>query len=172
MRKPTRNTANGFKSILSYNERQNMKRELADLEVQLKNGELSAGGWSMGLPRMENEADMRRKYRDLKRRLEEGSPEDLTSKRKRYLDQRIKELEQDLKRTITPHKFYHQKRADSKDYDKTVKHLINVENDPARVQKVLELKSLRRERDPDDPDAGNIEYLRKSRKIKSGGYNV
>jgi hypothetical protein len=98
----------------------------------------------------------------IKKALDEGSPHDLTPAERRERDKEIRRLEEELGRDMVPGRYHGMKAQDTKDYHKVVNELVVQMSDPARNQKIERLKNLRRERDADNPNAGNIENLRQT----------
>lgn len=159
--------------FLAPAERQRIQREIQDLEQGAKSptymiGDSGQARWAEGP--VVGGADAMRRAARLKKILEDGTPADLSRKAKSLRDKRIRELEERVKKRMVPSKFFYQKREDSKDYNKTVDHLVKLEQNPQHQTEVTELKNLLRERSIDgsrlhgsseNPACSSIEYLRK-----------
>jgi hypothetical protein len=105
----------------------------------------------------------------LKKRLEEGTIEDLSKKAGLEREKQIREDEEWIKKNMAPRSFYHAKRQDCKDYDKTVRHVMDVEMGKEFQMRASRLKNLLRARSAansrmagtvEDPANSSIEYLR------------
>jgi hypothetical protein len=158
MRRPIRR-------ILTPQERAQLQARIQDNEIQLNAPEMTiVNGREAWVP----SSRVEQQHRDLtessmarmKRMLEAGSAHDLTDREIVERDNRIKELEESLRKKMVPKAFYHQKQDDVNDFHKTVDHLVKTEFSQEFQTEAQELKNLRRERDPDNPNAGNIENLR------------
>lgn len=158
--------------VLTSSERGFIKREIRELETQLGTPEMvGLGVWAPNpmVPQQHRDKTARR-LAELKRHLEQGSVQEMSRSAKQKRDRRIKELEERVRKRLIPSKFFHAKREDSKDYHKAVDHEVALAKDPQHQQEVSELKNLLRERaqegarfngSQEDPNAGNIEHLRK-----------
>lgn len=171
MRAPSR----APRRLLTPTEKDSIRREIADYEQQLRAPDIVGAG-PRGVIYAPNpqfssahSATALRRVSILKRRLEQGSTEDLSRKATQKRDARIKALEALISGRMVPRKFYKGKRDDVNDYHRTVKHLANVEMGPENQRDVAELKNLYRARSEsesrtagarENPTSGSIEHLR------------
>lgn len=169
MRRPTQ----APKRLLTPTEKQKIRAEIRECEMQLNSPDLIAlGRWAPN-PGFSaaHSGYVNPRLAMLKRRLEEGSVEDLSKSSVNKREKRIKELEERIKKRMVPHSFFHAKRQDSKDYNKTVDHLANIEMGSENQKEVAELKNLLRARSAagsrmgnttENPANASIEYLREN----------
>lgn len=152
---------------LPYAERKMLESLINDPRLNPLPADSVEGGWvhAPGFVFSTPVADA--KTRQLKAVLEAGSPQDESPQYKRWRDRRIKQLEGRLIRDTIPYDQFHMKRDDTKDYKKVVDGLVKQNADPERKAAEEELKSLLRERDPENPDAGKLTYLRQDRRIQT-----
>lgn len=163
------------KRLLSPVEKGRIAAEIRDIEMQLRSPDLvglrgMGGVWAANPAFSAAHSDtMTRRVQILKRRLEEGSVENLGKQAVLRREKEIKELEEQVKTRLVPRGFYHAKRQDSKDYDKTVRHLVDVEMTKETQGMISRLKNLLRARSAqesrtggaqEDPKNASIEYLR------------
>lgn len=159
------------KRLLSPVEKDRMRAEMRDIELQLKSPDLVGlrGMSSVWAGNAAHSTTMSRRYQVLKQKLEQGSVEDLSRSAVNRRDKEIKLLEEVIRPKLVPQTFYHAKRQDSKDYDKTVRHLVTVEMSKETQGQIARLKNLLRARSMaesrtanvvEDPKNASIEYLR------------
>lgn len=151
--------------ILTPALRKHIENEIRDKEIQLHYPTLQAGsggriGWTPMQVDQQNAGATAQDVRRLKQILEQGSAHDLTKAEVRERDKEIARLEGRVRKKLVPHEHYHLKSEDSKDYNKVVRALVTQADDKELGSDIERLKNLKRERDPENPDAGNIEYLR------------
>lgn len=152
--------------IYSTEERKWMMEKLRDKEIQLSSPQISATGdgqivWTRD-PTDANQDVSRTKaqIQHLKKALDEGSVHDMSRSEKAERDREIRRLESIVKKRLVSKKFMEQPESDSVDYRKAVNGLVEEGSDPQHQKNVEMLKNLRRERDPDNPYAGDINDLR------------
>lgn len=155
-----------IRRILSTEERKWLEELKRDKEIQLRNPQISATDsgqvvWAPGQVDQDSSRTQAQIQR-LSKALDEGSVHDISRNEKAERDRVIRRLEQIAKKTLVPNRYLHQKQSDTKDYHKTVNEgLVNGEMSSEFQKNVIEpLKNLRRERDPENPEAGNIDDLR------------
>ncbi len=155
--------------VLTPAERRSLQERISDRQEGLTTPELSGmsrdGGplWSQtDRPHTQNTNRERMELQRAKRILASGEVGQISQADKLKIDRRIRDLERFVKekQIMAPDKYFHQKRSNDKDYHKTVNHIAKVEMDPRVVETMNELKNLKRMRDPDNPNSGNIESLR------------
>lgn len=112
-----------------------------------------------------NKAEADAKTMRYKSVLDAGSPQDESPAYKRWRDKRVKELEERLGKDVIPRDTFHMKREDSTAYRNVVGTLKNQMQDSDRQSAETELQNLRREREPEDAEAGKLSYLREDRRI-------
>ncbi len=148
-----------------------LKNEIKELETQLFNPEMvGLGVWG---PNQNIHQGHRGKTQSrlnyLKKQLESGSVEKFSRSEIMRRDKRIKELEESLGKRMVPSEYHHAKRGDSKDYNKTVDHLVKVEMGADFQRDAQELKNLLRAREQhgarlagsvQNPNSASLEYLR------------
>ena len=160
----------GYRRILPLSERQGLKSRIEDPRINAAVMDSVEGGFVHAPPAhymnpLQADADTKR----LKRILEEGSPQDDTENRRArsQRDREIAKLEDIVRPHMIPRKTFQMKRTDSSEYNKSVDHQVKVNANSEITEAKMRLQSLRRGRDPDNPKAGSLEYLRKDRRIKA-----
>ncbi len=157
--------------LLTPIEKDRIRAEMREIELQLKSPDLvgmrgMSGVWAGAAA---HSTTMSKRYQILKRNLEAGSVEDLSRSAESRREKEIKLLEEAIRPKLAPQAFYHAKRQDTKDYDKTVRHLVTVEMSKETQGQIARLKNLLRARSmansrtagaPEDPKNASIEYLR------------
>lgn len=162
----------GYRRILPWAEREGLKARLNDPAKSPLPADSVQGGF-IHAPQMAWQdpgfanPETNPEYRRLKKALEEGSPDDRSKKHMRAIDKEIKELEDVVRPTMAPRDFFKMKREDTKDYHKVVEHQVATNADPELNAKKQRLQSLLRERDPENPRAGSLEYLREERRTQA-----
>lgn len=153
--------------ILTVAERRQFQAELGVGAVGLGAADVAPRGVWYQSPHDQplNPVELAAKRRRVQGILDAGSPQDESRKHKVARDQRIRELEEDLRKDVVPSNFYHLKRQDTNDYNKVVTTLASQMTSPRRRAAEDELKNLRREREPEDPNAGKLSDLREARRI-------
>lgn len=168
MRQPQRQKSR----ILTATERGNLKAQLGDGPLGIAPADIGYGmtglSWYQA-PHAQplNPIEVAAKKARVQAILDAGSPHDEKRHYRAWCDKRIHELEDELRKDVIPTSFYQMKRNTTKDYDKVVKTLVEQMQDVNRKSKENELKNLLREREPDDPDAGKLTYLRDDRRIQA-----
>ena len=162
--------------LLSPDEKNQMKSEIRELEAQLHSPDLidmkgGRGVWASNPKESAAHSGVASaRLSVIKRRLEEGSVEDFSKAAINKRESEIKILEEYASKTMTPKGFYHAKRADNKDYNKTLDHLVKVELSPDHQAKMMRLQNLYRSRSAagarlnnssESPECGSLEHLRK-----------
>jgi hypothetical protein len=160
MRRPVRR-------ILTTGELSMLKRHEADMTAQLETPTLMMGSDGQIIrvadkSNLENPQQVSAEIRKARKAIEEGTPFDLTKAEIRERDREIKRLEEQVKKKMIPEKNFRMADDGSSDYRKVVNELVNQAKDHRLTEDINVLKNLRRERNPDDPNAGNIEDLRRS----------
>ncbi len=112
-----------------------------------------------------NPVELAEKRRRLQGIMDAGAPRVSNRAQKVARDREIRGLEEELRKDVIPRQHYDLKRQDSTDYNKVVSTLAGQMTDPRRRAKEDRLKNLRREREPEDPNAGKITDLREDRRI-------
>lgn len=149
--------------ILTATERKNLERQLSDGGLSPMPFDITTGGWyPASASGMINPVEAKNRAMRIKKFVEEHSPQDESKAYKRSRDARIAQLEETLKKDTVPRQYVHLKRQDSKDYHKVVSTIVSQLENPQRRAMEDELKDLRRERDPEDPNAGVLTYLREA----------
>ena len=161
-----------FRRILPYSERMGIKRLLDD--PRINSAPYDSTGDEMGLNWVHNpQASVivsrtgDSNARKLKSALDAGSPQDESKAYKRARDKRIQLLTDELRKDVVPREPFHKKRDDSTDYRKVVNHLVVQNRDQKRRGMEEELKSLLREREPENPDAGKLTFMREPERIQA-----
>lgn len=173
--------------ILSAGDRQRLRQAIADKERALEghivipkvNGVsegMSArrqGRWESFIDRNVREDGnlLKSQIRKLKSVLDAGSPVDLSRKDRRMLEKQAEEDRQFLKRNMVSRKLYHapsvfhhgERSVPNPDYARAAK-AVEMEYQNRELQRRADrYKNAMRQLDPDNPDASNIETLRKNR---------
>ena len=162
----------GYRRILPFSERAGIRARLENPALSplpadsVENGFIHAPQAAWQDPGVANPAT-NPEFRRLKKILDEGSPDDNTPKHKRAVEKEIRELEGVIRPHMAPRDFFQMKREDSKDYDKVVQHQVTSNADPTLGAMKQRLQSLLRERYPQNPKAGSLEYLREDGRIKT-----
>lgn len=160
-----------YRNIQPYSVRMNLKRLLDDPRLNStpydSSGDESGLGWvhspqSSLVSSRTGDINTRR----MKEALDAGSPQDESKAYKRARDKRITELSEHLRKDTVPRELFHKKREDATEYHKVVKGLVVQGQDRTRRQQEDELKSLLRERDPDNRDAGKLTFLREAERTQ------
>lgn len=158
MRRPVRR-------ILTPAERASMEANLRDHMIQsqtpilMMNGEHPA--WVPGMSNAQHPQASTIEARRIKKALDEGTAHDLTKHERRTSDKEIRQLEEEVSARLIPQRQYRMADDGSPEYRNVVSELVKQGTDKAFAAKVERLKNLKREREPDNPDAGNIEKLRR-----------
>jgi hypothetical protein len=153
--------------ILTTTERDQLRAELGEGPLGVGASDVGVGDVWYQNPRDSNHDPVvtAQKRKRLQAILDAGSPHDETAAYRRARDKEIREIEEELRKDVVPAQHFHLKRADSKDYHKVVDTLVDQARNQRRRQLEDRLKNLRREREPDDPNAGKIVDLREDRRI-------
>ncbi len=161
MRPPSR------RRILTVAERQQFQAELGVGALGLDASDVAPGGVWYESPHDQplNPVELAAKRRRTQAILDAGSPHDESRSYKAARDKRIRLLEEELRKDVIPSNHFHLKRQDTTDYNKVVTTLVGQMSSKRRREIEDELKNLRREREPDDPNAGKLVDLREDRRI-------
>ncbi len=152
--------------ILPLSERQTLRSRVYDPSQNDQPADIvGPGQWVHAPNQRVNQAEADAKTGRYKAALDAGSPQDESPAYKRWRDKRVKELEERLAGDVIPRNAFHMKREDSTTYRKIVQGVRGQMQDPNRQAAEAELQNLRREREPDDAEAGKLSYLREDRRI-------
>lgn len=152
--------------ILPLSERMTLRSRAYDWSVNDQPADLvGPGQWVHAPSQRVNQAEADAKTGRYKAILDAGSPQDESPAYKRWRDRRVKELEERLGKDVIPREVFHMKREDSTAYRNVVQGVRKQMQDPNRLAMETELQNLRREREPDDAEAGKLSYLREDRRI-------
>ncbi len=153
--------------ILTPNEREMLENEVETSERQLQTPDVVGigngdGTWGRApiAPELVTEGRIRSELAKRKQILQNGQVGSLTRAEKMQIGKKIKQLEEHVGKNLAPRKQFFHEKVDEREYHKTVAHVANVEMNPKFVEKVQELKNLRRMRDSDNPLAGETDSLR------------
>lgn len=152
--------------ILPLSERQVLRSRVYDPSQNDQPADIvGPGQWVHAPNQRVNQAEADAKTSRYKAALDAGSPQDESRGYKAWRDRRIKELDERLGKDVIPHNSFHMKREDSSSYRSVVQGVRKQMQDPSRQAAEAELQNLRREREPDDAEAGKLSYLREDRRI-------
>lgn len=162
--------------LLSPTEKDAIKAEIREREMQLHSPDLvdmrgTQGVWAPNPKESAAHSGIAsQQLAKLKRTLEEGTVSDFSKSSIRKRETEIKILEERISSRLAPRDVYFAKRSDTKDYNKTVDHLVKVELSPEHQAEVLKLQNLYKARSAgesnqansrENPECGSIEHLRK-----------
>lgn len=162
--------------LLRPEEKSSIQAEIRDCEAQLNAPDLvdMSGNRTIWAPNPQASAahsgNATQRLRHLRRVLEDGTVHDFSKRAIKKREDEIKILEERVSKRMAPHDFYYGKRADNKDYHKTVDHLVKVELDPEHQRETRRLQNLYRARSAaesrtagarENPENGSLEHLRK-----------
>lgn len=155
--------------ILTTNERNDLRAQLGCGPISIEASDVATGNVWYQAPHNQHldPIQLAIKRQRIQAAIDAGSPHDEKKQYRAWRDRRIGELETSLRKDTIPRSFYHLKRADSKDYDKVRDEVVSQLENPRRRALEDELKNLRRERDPENPNAGKITDLREEKEIKA-----
>lgn len=153
--------------IYSYSEREQLKARVYNKALNEQPCDLdnSPNEWVHAPGGRVSQAEANAKDARMKAILEAGSPHDESLSYKRWRDRRMKELEESLRKDVVPLNVFHMKREDSTTYRSVVGTIKEQMNNPQRSAMERELQSLRREVEPENPEAGKLSDLREDRRI-------
>lgn len=164
-----------FRRISSPGERDMVKAELREAEMQLHSPDLidvhgSAGEWAANDKVSAAHSGVATKRAALLKKQLDQEMESIDAMKKQN-DDRIRDLEERVSAKRVPREQYYMARQDSKDYNKIVDHLVNVElGDPQHQRDTQELQNRLRARSAlnskragsrEDPNCASLEHLRK-----------
>lgn len=158
----------GYRRILPHSERAGLRARIEDPRINPQMADSVEGGFVHSPAAAYTDQRMAdAETKRLKHLLDAGSPQDESKQYKKARDREIAQLEDAIRRKMVPTRQFKAVRSDSSEYHKTVKHLTTINEDPTLNAQKQRLQSLLRERDPENPRAGSLEYLRDDRRIRT-----
>lgn len=163
---------NTRRRIMPLNERERLQREIG-LDQQDMSGEIPEASraqkkYLMRIPGEENMLNVNRKALAQKiKALRDGQPDSISKHERVKMEKEEKELAEWCSKRMVPVEDVQlrpsEKGVSTPDFVRAVNHMSKNEHSPEFMEKANRLKNIRRQLNPDDPMAGNLEHIRPRR---------